>query len=411
MKKRVLIFLTIFTVLVCSLAIAVSAADTYSDYTKPSADGKAPIFTFLGFAVDESAGNLCVDYKVDVEALKDYENSVGGNLEFGVVAAYKGYVEGGVPLDPATGLPRGANKDKIAVRKLSSKETTGIISVKLTGMTPELFSKEIFLSLYTFDKTGVKYVTDFQSTDAPEWVSYEFIKGPLEITINKITYSTDGVTAPAGDRIKQMNASNADYKKGSSESTSLYRIMANLIVTGGNSLGMPNAAKFMNHYLGNTGKQYTIDVASMMSSDSGALSCRNTAINNALRAAEALAREGKTFTINQLSEGHPMQWQLATNDWQYSLGSYFDDVDVINLTVTEIDGVKVYSADIKYIVTDFYNWDTTDYNKFKDIISPHQLHELHKAGKAREFLSYGEITYKNITWTEGQTASEIAGLK
>ena len=105
-----------------------------------------------------------------------------------------------------------------------------------------------------------------------------------------------------------------------------------------------------------------------------------------------------------------MQWQLATNNWQYSLGSYFDDVDVINLTVTEVDGVKVYSADIKYIVTDFYNWDTNDYNKFKDLISPHQLHELHKAGKAREFMSYGEITYSNITWTEGQLVTEIAGL-
>ena len=105
-----------------------------------------------------------------------------------------------------------------------------------------------------------------------------------------------------------------------------------------------------------------------------------------------------------------MQWQLATQNWQYAIGSYFDDVDVINLTVAEVNGVKTYTADIKYIVTDFYNWDTNDYNDFKGLVSPHELHELHKAGLAREFMSYGEYTYANITWTEGQTVSEIAGL-
>ena len=67
-------------------------------------------------------------------------------------------------------------------------------------------------------------------------------------------------------------------------------------------------------------------------------------------------------------------------------------------------------ADIKYIVTDFYNWDTNDYNEFKGIVSPHDLHELHKAGKAKEFMSYGEITYSSITWTEGQAVDQIVGL-
>jgi hypothetical protein len=173
---------------------------------------------------------------------------------------------------------------------------------------------------------------------------------------------------------------------------------------------MPMASNLMSHYLKNTGENYNFDVDKFMKEDSGALACRNAAINNALRAAEQIARKGKTLTVGQLTEGHPMQGQLATQNYQYALGSYFDDVDVINLTVTEIDGVKTYSADIKYIVIDFYNWDTNDTYPFKKIVSPHELHELHKAGKAREFLTYGETTYQNITWTEGQTVDMIAGF-
>ena len=186
--------------------------------------------------------------------------------------------------------------------------------------------------------------------------------------------------------------------------------MAQLIAAGGSLIDMPMASSLMSHYLKNTGANYNLDVTKFMNEDSGALACRNTAINNALRAAEALARKGKTITIGQLTEGHPWQSQLATDNYRYALGSYFDDVDVINLTVTEVNGVKTYTADIKYIVIDYYNWDTNDYNEFAGVISPHNLHELHKAGKAREFLTYGEITYKSITWTEGQTVAEIAGL-
>ena len=408
MKKKLTLLLVVCSLLVCAFALVANAADIYSDYTQPGINGEAPIFKFMGYAIDEENGNLCVDYKLNVDALENYEKAIGGKLVFGVVAAYYGYVENGKPLDPATAMPTGANKDKILVAPLNAK--TSIISIKLTGMTAELYQKEVFLSLYTFDKNGVKYITDEKSTATPEKVSFNGLKGPVEVTIEGMTYAINGVTEPAEDRIKQMNASAADYKSGSSESTSLYRIAANLVVSGGSALGMSDAAKFMSHYLDNKGTDYTIDVASMLSGDSGALSCRNTAINNALRAAEVLARKGEAITIHQLTEGHPMQWQLATSNWQYSLGSYFDDVDIINLTVKEIDGVLVYTADIKYIVTDFYNWDTNDYNKFKDIISPHQLHELHKAGKAKEFLSYGEITYKNITWTEGQTVTQIAGL-
>lgn len=408
MKKKLLLFFASILLVSCLFAIAISADEIYSDFTKEGANGEAPLFTPLGYAIDEDDGCICVEYQVNSDALEKYEAAKGTKVKYGIVVALGSFIENGMPLD-SEGKAIGANANRIVVVNLAKSEER--IIVRVTGLSPEQYDKELVLNLYTIVDGNVYYIDDSKTvTKTEKTVSYNSIKGPIEVTVGGFTYSTDGVTEPAADRIKQQNASNADYKKGSSESTWLYSILAKTIATGGSALGMPDAADFMAHYLENTGKDYIIDMNSFLSGDSGALASRNTAINRSLRAAELLARSGETLTINQLTEGHPMQWQLATQNWQYSLGSYFDDVDIIDLTVTEVNGVKTYTASIKYIVTDFYNWDTGDYNKFKDIISPHQLHELHKAGKAKEFMSYGEITYANITWTEGQTVDQIAGL-
>lgn len=421
MKRKIVLFLTILAVTACFFALTVSADSIYSDFTKPGANGEEPIFTFIGYSTyDTGKGGICVGYNVNIAALENYESKTGKDLNYGIVVASKDNVENGKPLDES-GLATGANKDKILVIDLDNRSDR--ISISIVGLSDENFEKHLIMSVFVREEQGVKYIDEDATTDSPQSITYKdafegkpatpAIPPITEIKIGNITYSINGTTEPAADRIKQQNASNADYKTGSSLS-SLRLFYAQLaaagIAGGGSALDMPVAAAFMSHYIGNTGATYEIDVGGFMKDDSGALSSRNKAINNALRAAEQLAQKGKTVTVNQLTEGHPMQNSLATQNWQYAIGSYFDDVDIINLTVTEVNGVKTYSADIKYIVTDFYNWDTNDYNEFKGIISPHDLHELHKAGKAKEFMSYGEITYSGITWTEGQEVFAIAGL-
>ncbi|MBO5313259.1 MAG: leucine-rich repeat domain-containing protein [Clostridia bacterium] len=372
-----------------------------------------PVFTFLGYAISEVGVSFCASYKIDNEALAEYERVTGKTVDYGMVGAYVGYLNGGAPLDPDTCKPVDISSTGKRIYFHSAKRFGhSNMSICLTNITEEKFDEEFYISLYIFDGEEVKYLTALQSTLMPDPISYAEIRGPIEVTIGSMSYSTEEETAPSADRIKQQAASEAEYNAGSSMSSSELtgflgvKSKANLIAAGGSLINMPAASALMKHYLDNTGTTYNVDMPSFFTDDSGALANRNTAINNALRAAEALARENETITVNQLAEGHPMQGSLATQNWQYALGSYFDDVDVIGLTVTTVNGVKTYSASIKYMIVDYYNWDTNDYNKFKGIVSPHDLHELHKAGIAREFLTYGEITY-SVTWTEGQDVTEL----
>ncbi|MBO5287400.1 MAG: leucine-rich repeat domain-containing protein [Clostridia bacterium] len=381
-----------------------------------SSETVPPIFKFLGYSIYEVNSSFLAEYTVDLDALEEYERVTGKKLQYGVVAASVDNLGGIAPLDPYTAKPVELNTG-VVKRYIASRYSSPQVSIRIENISEARIDTLVFACGYVFDGAEVQYISKGATTKLPDETSYGIVRGPISTQVGSLTYSTVEETTPSADRVRQQAASEADYNAGSSLSSSELQgsgwlstgILgkAKLIATGGSLLSMPAASALMKHYLDNTGTVYNIDVASFLKDDSGALASRNTAINNALRASELLAREGETLTVNQTAEGHPMQGSLATQNWQYAIGSYFDDVDVKNLTVTTVNGVKTYTADITYIVTDYYNWDTNDYNKFKNIVSPHDLHELHKAGLAREFLSYGEITYSSVTWTEGQTVADL----
>ncbi len=181
---------------------------------------------------------------------------------------------------------------------------------------------------------------------------------------------------------------------------------ANFIAVGGSLVSYKNASAFMKHFLDNTGEDYEIDMSSFLK-DENALATRNAELNKALRACEVLAIEGESISVYQDEE---LVHHNLTGDWKYAIGSYFTAIEIDNLSV---DG-NIYTATFTYKVTDFYNWDESDANSvfsgtlatLTKNVSPKDLHQLHRAGMAKEFLSYGEIRY-TVSWAKGSTVSSI----
>lgn len=221
-------------------------------------------------------------------------------------------------------------------------------------------------------------------------------------------------TKESADRLKQMASAKATYNRGATCSDSEIKSIlqgANTIKTGGSLLGSyKNASKLMGHFLSSTGEDYAIDMDTFFK-DENALKTRNEELTKALRACEVLAREGESVNVYQIEE---LVHHNLTGDWYYALGSYFTSINVQNLTVNG----NIYTATINYKVTDFYNWDySNDSPVFSGFlgtltnnISPKDLHELHRAGEAQEFLSLGEVSY-TVSWIKGSSVSSIPTIK
>ena len=212
-------------------------------------------------------------------------------------------------------------------------------------------------------------------------------------------FSTVNKSQPSNDRQKQIKSSEKDYNTGSDYSEKrLDEILSSAKkIKNFGSLAYPNAAKFMAHYLSNSGEEYEVDMEKFLK-DSIANQNMETDIEKAKQAAEELIIDGETINIYQKTES---LYHNLTGDWKYCLGSYFAYVEMYGIS---FDGTT-YTATVKYTVIDFYNWDKNDDKViFSGLVggiigdvSPKDLHQLHINGQAKEILSKGETTYQ-ISW-------------
>lgn len=432
MKNKILVvlFAILTTLLLLTLSVSASEACTHEnrevtaiEYGSYTQKGKikfncnncavnemeiAPLVKLNGYSVSNTGSNLCVGYAINGDIMVEIAK-LNDKFELGMVAASKALLGDKAPLDGKTANPVDLSQYGAAVMKAPvQSDRFSFVDLRLDGFSDGSFYEQLYLCAYVFDGEKVKYINDSEESEAPSCVCFIEATGNTEVTIDKYAFSSVKETKDADDRIKQMNNSASKYKGGTTASSLdllKYQGAAALIVAGGSVAGYTNAKNFLSHYLSNKGTQYTIDLNSFFE-DSNALNVRNKDINRALRAAEALAIENIAINVNQCTE--QVNDELS-GDWKYSLGSYFSRINMSNVTVTEQDGEKTYSATLKYTVTDFYNWDEGVNEKVFGLISPWQLAQLHRAGKAREFLSVGEISYE-ITWTEGQTVDQITGL-
>ena len=211
-------------------------------------------------------------------------------------------------------------------------------------------------------------------------------------------------TIVANDRMKQMNYSKSVYNIGSKytpDELRTTRLQATIISSA--KVFFPNASDFMGHYLEGSGEIYELDVEDFLE-DKTAKENMYKDVNAALRATEIMYSDGEKNIIYQVEES--LHHNL-TGDWKYSVGSYFTSVEIYNIKESTILGCTYYTAKIKYVVQDFYNWDSNDNNDISiTSVSPADLHQLHVNGEAQEFLTYGEIEFE-IKWVKGIDASTI----
>ena len=440
MKKKIILVLFALLSTLFILTLSVNAQENcthenkmvtsvkYDDYTKngtieftcpncsKTSEEIKPLITLKGFALPEDESKLCISYSINKDAVNILKN-LNDKFQIGMVAAAKKYLGDKAPLDSKTSNPVDLSSSNASVMKA---EITGgeysSVDMKLEGFNTKSSFEQLYMSAYVYDGDSVKYVLS-GTRETPQKVTLVSVKYAEEAKIDGVSFSLfEPNSTIAWDRQRQMNNSKADFNTGTYQTEDQLKATIDdtkLITNMLTSLVYPNGSSYMKHYLTASGADYTIKMTSsgfFKSNDTK--SHRVTRITQAMRAAEALAIEGGKVNVYQNTE-QVNHFSNSTDDWRLSVGSYFTCINMYDVTVTVgADGTKTYSAKVEYNVTDFYNWETGDhYRQFKDLLpSPHDLHELHKAGKAQEFVSKGTVTY-DITWTEGQTADQISTIK
>lgn len=364
------------------LATLVKTQDKYVDLIGYSAGGTT----------------LTATYGIDFDMLTSYAKENDIYFDFGLVAGSKFYVGEYLPLDK-NGKPI-EYVSKVPVAPFFND----IYDFNIVGLLPTHMETEFMVAVYLIldDNTYYFQGNDIITTaDKLEFVSFNSVRSEREGFDNFDYVETE----QSNDRNKQQNASKNDYNTGSSYTQDqLNKIdgTAEMLSLGSAVLSYPNSSIFMSHFLAGTGNNFNLDVDTFLKNEI-ARKNRNDDINKALTACEAMAQIDQSLSFNQASES---LFHNLEGDWKYCLGSYFTSIKIENLTISYEGGVKYYSADVTYIIQDFYNWDENDYSKVFGLVSPHELHQLHKAGMAKEFLTYGEKTY-SLKWAEGIRVEEL----
>ena len=425
----------------------------YSDYTSTgvkyytcancsSSEGVIanPIFTFVGYSATEYDANvnyglveITCGFTVDAEALQLYQRVMGADkLQYGVVGAVESHLGQDVPpLVSGTGEPVDVTSQEgnFIVKKIPfTKNTYSTIDGKLINISYEYHTTYFYLALYIYDGTKTVYISDDSCREIPLPISYAMLVDGGEhddVTTNSvsfgngITYSTIEGTQPTQARLDLIASSAKDYK--SQEATADTARDEDTVASIGN-IGswagtVPNANALLNYYLelgGDATHYHNLDVSALISESTVAKTSWQTSINNILRAAELMAIPGETVNIDQTTET-PVQltssnslWN-SNRDWYLTFieGAYHTDTDLNNITVTEVNGVKTYSAQLVYTVIDYYSfypYKDDDKNTSSFLLwgpTKKELAQLHLDGNALDFLIESSITY-NVTWTEGQ---------
>lgn len=196
-------------------------------------------------------------------------------------------------------------------------------------------------------------------------------------------------------------------KSNSVPATLTKRLQKNAIQLGMGVLGWPHAAAQLDHYFGNSGSDFTIDLGAMLKDVDSASDLLSKEEESAINFANDLnLKPGycTSITSSEASGGYNKKRESA--DWYFAVGGYsaWGKGDV------SVDLLGSYTMKYEYKFFDRYNWDNSKAVNIGGIkITDAFMGEFHRMGLAKEYDVVGSVK-KTITWKKGsKTKSETDG--
>jgi hypothetical protein len=159
-----------------------------------------------------------------------------------------------------------------------------------------------------------------------------------------------------------------------------------------------DAARHMEHYLGNSGQPYTIDLEAMVRDVPSAKDALAEEIQAAQMYVEGLP-PGR-YEIAATTTQAPYNKDTESKNWYYAVAGYVSWGKGI-ATVSEVSGRREYALDFEYKMYDRYNW---DHGKSAEVfgitIRDDMVGDWHRQGLAQEFDMFGSLKRK-LTWKQG----------
>lgn len=157
-----------------------------------------------------------------------------------------------------------------------------------------------------------------------------------------------------------------------------------------------DAARHMNHYFKNTGKDYIIDLQDMIEDVPDAKVLYDREVTKAKRFVGTLPVGTHHIATDTTVQGYNLK--MASWNWYYAVGGYSAWVKGIAKVESDSSGKRKFRLDYEYKVADRYNWDNgKKVNIFGIKIEDSFMGEFHRQGMAREFNMVGSIK-ASIEW-------------
>ena len=159
-----------------------------------------------------------------------------------------------------------------------------------------------------------------------------------------------------------------------------------------------DAAKHMFHYLGNSGKDYTIDLEGMVREVPSARARYEDEVAQARELVEMLPVGRHVIHSTKAENGYNRQSE--SRNWFFAIGGYTKWGQGV-ATVKGAPGALEYELEFEYKFYDRYNWDAGKSVTFAGItVTDVFMGEFHRQGLAKEFDCYGSFK-RSLAWKKG----------